>query len=51
MCNNMTSVVFYNIMRKEDLGLKITVSKGVEDKDTIKSIWINSEKKASLLMI
>jgi hypothetical protein len=43
--------ITYKIVKKEDPELKITISKGIDDKYTMKPIWIDSERQVSSLLV
>jgi hypothetical protein len=37
-------IATYEVVQKEDLGLKIDISQGVESEDTMRPMWIDSER-------
>jgi hypothetical protein len=45
MCDNTALMVTCELMRKESLALKITISKGFKDELTIRPIWIDSTRQ------
>jgi hypothetical protein len=51
MCDNTVLEVAYEASQKEGLELKIDISQEDEDKDTIRSIWINSTRQVLFLII
>jgi hypothetical protein len=50
MCNNTTLRAMHKIMWITDLKLEINISEGVEDRNTMKPFWIDSEKQVSSLI-
>jgi hypothetical protein len=47
MCDNTALMITYNIMQKEGLEFKITISKEAKDKYTKSALWIDSERQVS----
>jgi hypothetical protein len=44
VCDNITLAAAYEVVRKEEIELKITISRGVKDKHIMNSMWIDSTR-------
>jgi hypothetical protein len=51
MCDNTMLAATHKVVREAGLELKITISKGVRDLDTIRSMWIGLERQVLSLTI
>jgi hypothetical protein len=51
MCDNAVLAATYKVARKTGLELKITITKEGEGKDTMRPMWIDSERQVSFLTI
>jgi hypothetical protein len=51
MCDNTALTVIHEIVRKAGLELKLTVSQGARDMDTIRPMWIDSERQVLLEIV
>jgi hypothetical protein len=49
--NNIVLETTYEVVQEEDFALQVTISKGVDDQSAIPTLWIDSERQVSSLMV